>query len=84
MSGRHKKTPQIQDSFKVHMVQEERIKERKGKLTKFGATPIPKLHRLELMKFILKVAFFQKVRCVFRISKSPKKYIPKNYPELEF
>ena len=31
----------------------------------------------------LKVAFFQKVRCVFQISKSPKKYIPKNYPELE-
>ena len=30
------------------MVQEER----KGKVTKFGATPIPKLHRLELMKFI--------------------------------
>ena len=31
----------------------------------------------------IKVAFFQKVRCVFQISKSPKKYIPKNYPELE-
>ena len=32
---------------------------------------------------LLKVAFFQKVRCVFQISKSPKKYVPKNYPELE-
>ena len=31
----------------------------------------------------LKVAFFQKVRCVFQISKSPKKNIPKNYPGLE-
>ena len=33
--------------------------------------------------FLVKMAFFQKVRCVFQISKSPKKYIPKNYPELE-
>ena len=32
---------------------------------------------------ILKVAFFQKVRFVFQISQSPKKIIPKNYPELE-
>ena len=32
---------------------------------------------------ILKVAFFQKVQFVFRISKSQKKNIPKNYPELE-
>ena len=32
---------------------------------------------------MLKVAFFQKVRCVFQISKSPKKIIPKNYPGLE-
>ena len=31
----------------------------------------------------LKVAFFQKVWFVFWISQSPKKYIPKNYPELE-
>ena len=31
----------------------------------------------------LKVAFFQKVRFVFQISKSPKKNIPKRYPELE-
>ena len=31
----------------------------------------------------LKVAFFQKVRFVFQISKSLKKNIPKNYPELE-
>jgi hypothetical protein len=31
----------------------------------------------------LKVAFFQKVRFVFQISKSPEKNIPKNYPELE-
>ena len=33
-----------------------------------------------LVMTILKVAFFQKVRCVFQIS---KKNIPKNYPELE-
>ena len=33
-------------------------------------------------KRILKVAFFQKVRFVFQISKSQKKNIPKNYPEL--
>ena len=40
--------------------------------------------RLELFfTSILKVAFFQKVRCVFQISKSPKKYIPKNYLEVE-
>ena len=32
---------------------------------------------------LLKVAFFQKMWCVFQISKSQKKYIPKNYPELE-
>ena len=32
---------------------------------------------------VLKVASFQKVRLVFQISKSQKKYIPKNYPELE-
>ena len=32
---------------------------------------------------MLKVAFFQKVRGVFQISKSPKENIPKNYPELE-
>ena len=32
---------------------------------------------------ILKVAFFQKVRCVFQISKSQKKNIPNHYPELE-
>ena len=32
---------------------------------------------------IIKVAFFQKVRCVSQISKSPKKIIPKNYPGLE-
>ena len=32
----------------------------------------------------LKVAFFQKVRFVFQISKTPKKnIIPKNNPELE-
>ena len=31
----------------------------------------------------VKVAFFQKVRFVFQISQSPKKIIPKNYPELE-
>ena len=32
----------------------------------------------------LKVSFFQKVRCVFQISKkSPKKIIPNQYPELE-
>ena len=31
----------------------------------------------------LKVAFFQKVRFVFQISKSQKTNIPKNYPELE-
>ena len=31
----------------------------------------------------LKVAFFQKVRFVFQISKSQKIYIPKSYPELE-
>ena len=31
----------------------------------------------------LKGAFFQKVRFVFQISQSPKKIIPKNYPELE-
>jgi hypothetical protein len=29
------------------------------------------------------VAFFQKVRLVFQISKSQQKNIPKNYPELE-
>ena len=32
---------------------------------------------------MLKVGFFQKVRFVFQISKSPNKNIPKNYPELE-
>ena len=32
---------------------------------------------------VLKVAFFQKLRFVFQISKSQKKNIPKNYPELE-
>ena len=31
----------------------------------------------------LKVAFFQKVGYVFQIFKSQKKYIPKDYPELE-
>ena len=31
----------------------------------------------------LKVPFFQKVRFFFQISQSPKKVIPKNYPELE-
>jgi hypothetical protein len=31
----------------------------------------------------VKVAFFQKVRLVFQNSQSPKKTIPKNYPELE-
>ena len=31
----------------------------------------------------LKVAFFQKVRFIFQISQSPKKVIPKDYPELE-
>ena len=31
----------------------------------------------------LKVAFFQKVQCIFKISKYPKNNIPKNYPELE-
>ena len=31
----------------------------------------------------LKVAFFQKVRFNFQISKSQKIYIPKNYPKLE-
>jgi hypothetical protein len=31
----------------------------------------------------LKVVFYQKVRFVFQISQSPKKIIPKNYPELE-
>ena len=30
-----------------------------------------------------KGGFFQKVQFVFQISKSPKKNIPKNYPELE-
>ena len=30
-----------------------------------------------------KVGFFQKVRYVFQISISPKKNLPKNYPELE-
>ena len=29
------------------------------------------------------MAFFQKVRFAFQISQSPKKIIPKNYPELE-
>ena len=33
--------------------------------------------------YLVKVAFFQKVWFVFQISKSPEKYIPKNYPELE-
>ena len=32
---------------------------------------------------VLKVAFSQKVRFIFQISKSPKKNIPKNYPDLE-
>ena len=32
---------------------------------------------------ILKMAFFQKVRFVFQISKSKKKIFQKNYPELE-
>ena len=32
---------------------------------------------------MLKVAFFQKVRFVFQISKSPKKISPNHYPELE-
>ena len=29
-----------------------------------------------------KGAFFQKVRLIFQISQSPKKIIPKNYPDL--
>ena len=32
---------------------------------------------------LLKVAFFQKVQFIFQIFQSPKKNIPKNYPELE-
>ena len=32
---------------------------------------------------MLKVAFFQKVRFAFQISKSPKKITPNHYPELE-
>ena len=31
----------------------------------------------------LKVAYFQKVQCVFYISKSQKKIFQKNYPKLE-
>ena len=42
----------------------------------------PKLLRIILLTF-LKVFFFQKVKFVFQISQSPKKIIPKNYPELE-
>ena len=34
-------------------------------------------------QFLLKVAFFQKVRFVFQISKSQKTIFQKNYPELE-
>ena len=34
-------------------------------------------------KASLKVAFFQKVKLIFQISKSPKKNIPKDYPEFE-
>jgi hypothetical protein len=38
---------------------------------------------LKISAIKLKVAFIQKVRFVFQISKSPKKYIPNYYPELE-
>ena len=38
--------------------------------------------RLERDLFLLKVTFFQKARFVFQISQSPKKIIPKKYPEL--
>ena len=38
-------------------------------------------HLLQI--FLLKVAFIQKVRFVFQISKTPKKNIPNYYPELE-
>ena len=38
---------------------------------------------LQFYETLLKVSFFQKVRFVFQISQSPKKIIPKNYPELE-
>ena len=33
--------------------------------------------------FIIKVAFFRKMKFVFQISQSPMKIIPKNYSELE-
>ena len=35
------------------------------------------------LEILIKVAFFQKVWFGFQISKSPKKYIPNYYPELE-
>ena len=34
-------------------------------------------------KYLLKVAFFQKVLCVFKSSNFQNKNIPKKYPELE-
>ena len=34
-------------------------------------------------QFVLKVAFFRKYDSFFKIYKSQKKNIPKNYPELE-
>ena len=40
-------------------------------------------HTHESVEEDVKGGFFQKVQCVFQISKSPKRNIPKNYPELE-
>ena len=46
-------------------------------------TARPSVGTVKMHDLLLKVAFFQKVRFVFQISKSQKKNIPKNYPELE-
>ena len=39
--------------------------------------------RIPFWDLLVKVAFIQRVWFVFQISKSPKKYIPNYYPELE-
>jgi hypothetical protein len=49
----------------------------------FLISVISTIGNAEMAHSLSKGAFFQKVRFVFRISKSPKKNIPKNYPELE-
>ena len=48
----------------------------------FGLRKVAKYGPSDILRFP-KGFFFQKVQFVFQISQSPKKNIPKNYPELE-